>query len=60
MSDTTLGICFGVLGALANGTYTVPMKGRAANSVDVDPFVFQTYKVFMCFATSCFGLLMGA
>lgn len=54
-----LGIYFAILSMLAMGTFTVPMKSEAANSVDIDPFVFQTYKVIMCFFTSWLGLFWG-
>jgi glucose uptake protein GlcU len=33
---------------LGFGTFGVPIKSRAANSVDVDPLVMQTYKSAMC------------
>lgn len=36
------------------------MKGSAANSVDVDPYVMQTYKSMMCFISSWSVLLLGA
>jgi len=45
---------------LAFGSFGVPIKGKAATSVDVDPLVFQSYKTFMCFVTSwIFLLLLG-
>jgi glucose uptake protein GlcU len=44
---------------LAFGTFGVPIKSKAAVSVDIDPLVFQTYKTFMCFATSWLVLLAG-
>ena len=47
------------IAALFHGSYTVPMKGKAANSVNIDPFVFQTFKTFMCFSTCWFVLLLG-
>ena len=46
--------------ALFHGSFTVPMKGTAANSVNIDPFVFQTFKTFMCFSTCWVVLLLGA
>lgn len=45
---------------LAGGSFGVPIKSEAARSVDIDPLVFQTYKTFMCFATSWLILLMPA
>lgn len=46
--------------ALAFGTFGVPIKSEAARSVDIDPLVFQTYKTFVCFATSWLILLPNA
>ena len=48
------------VGAVFHGSYTVPMKGKEANSVDIDPFVFQTYKSSMCFCTCWFVLFLGS
>ena len=45
------------MSALAFGSFGVPIKSDAAKSVDIDPLVFQSYKTFMCFATSWFILL---
>mmetsp|Transcript_8241 Transcript_8241/g.12672 ORF Transcript_8241/g.12672 Transcript_8241/m.12672 type:complete len:416 (+) Transcript_8241:132-1379(+) len=42
---------------LAFGSFGVPVKSKAAKSVDVDPLVMQTYKTGMCFVTSCLFLL---
>ena len=47
------------LSALAFGTFGVPIKSEAAQSVDVDPLVFQSYKTFLCFATSWLVLMGG-
>jgi glucose uptake protein GlcU len=44
---------------MAFGSFGVPMKSNAANSVDIDPLVFQTYKSFVCFVTSWLVLLVG-
>lgn len=41
------------------GSFGVPIKSEAARSVDIDPLVFQTYKTFVCFATSWLILLTG-
>uniref|UniRef100_A0A7S2VZR1 EamA domain-containing protein n=1 Tax=Eucampia antarctica TaxID=49252 RepID=A0A7S2VZR1_9STRA len=49
-----------VVGCVGLGTFGVPMKSNAANRVDVDPFVMQTYKSSMCFITSWLVLLIGA
>lgn len=45
--------------ALAFGTFAVPIKGKAAQSVDIDPLVFQSYKTFVCFVTSWMILGFG-
>lgn len=46
-----------LIAAIGFGSYAVPIKGEAANSVAVDPLVMQSYKSFMCFVTSWFVLL---
>ena len=48
-----------VVGCVGLGTFGVPIKSNAANRVDVDPFVMQTYKSSMCFITSWLVLLIG-
>jgi hypothetical protein len=48
-----------VVGCVGFGSFGVPMKGSAANSVDVDPYVMQTYKSMMCFISSWSVLLLG-
>ena len=48
-----------VCSMLAFGTFGVPIKSEAARSVDIDPLVFQSYKTFMCFATSWLVVLAG-
>eukprot|EP00970_Alexandrium_tamarense_P011515 scaffold2514_cov226-Alexandrium_tamarense.AAC.8 len=35
-----------LIGALGFGSFAVPIKGDAANSVDVDPLVMQSYKIW--------------
>ena len=37
---------------LAFGTFGVPIKSPAAQAVNIDPLVFQSYKTFVCFITS--------
>lgn len=44
---------------LAFGSFGVPIKSPAAVSVNIDPLVFQSYKTFMCFATSWLVILFG-
>jgi hypothetical protein len=46
-------------GMLAFGTFGVPIKSKVAQSLDIDPLVFQTYKTTMCFLTSWLVLLYG-
>lgn len=46
------------LSALAFGTFGVPIKSRAAQQVQIDPLVFQTYKTAMCFLT-CWPILIA-
>mmetsp|Transcript_1600 Transcript_1600/g.2734 ORF Transcript_1600/g.2734 Transcript_1600/m.2734 type:complete len:522 (-) Transcript_1600:117-1682(-) len=48
-----------VVSCLSFGSFAVPMKSRAAQSVDVDPLVFQSYKTAMAFATSFAVLFLG-
>mmetsp|Transcript_1581 Transcript_1581/g.2831 ORF Transcript_1581/g.2831 Transcript_1581/m.2831 type:complete len:383 (-) Transcript_1581:160-1308(-) len=48
-----------VVAMLAFGSFGVPIKSDASNSVDIDPLVFQTYKTIMCFLTSWIVLLLG-
>lgn len=43
--------------AIGHGSYTAPLKSRAANSVNVHPYIMQTYKVVTCFLTSWIVLL---
>jgi len=56
---TYYGFLAAFISCLSFGTFAVPMKGEAATSVDIDPLVFQSYKVFWCFATSFLVLLAG-
>ena len=44
---------------LAFGSFGVPIKSQAAISVDIDPLVFQSYKTFMCLATSWIVIVLG-
>ena len=46
-------------GTIAFGSFGAPIKSETAKSVDIDPFVFQSYKTFMCFLTSWLVLLFG-
>lgn len=52
MSCDVCGWAAAVGSMLAFGSFGVPIKGRVAKSVDIDPLVFQSYKTFMCFITS--------
>lgn len=44
---------------LSFGSFGVPIKSKAAVSVDIDPLVFQSYKTIMCFLTCWLILLAG-
>lgn len=44
---------------LGFGSFGAPIKSKAAESVDIDPLVFQTYKTFMFFITSWLVLAFG-
>ena len=57
MGDEALGWTAAICAMLAFGSFGVPIKSDAANSVDIDPLVFQSYKSFVCFATSWLVLL---
>lgn len=61
MSDSSfiLGWVAALIGAIGFGSFAVPIKGEAANSVDVDPLVMQSYKSMMCFLTSWLVILLG-
>ncbi|KAL7437777.1 hypothetical protein ACHAXH_008819 [Discostella pseudostelligera] len=48
-----------LVGAIGFGSFAVPIKGNAANSVDIDPLVMQSYKSLMCFLTSWLVVLLG-
>jgi hypothetical protein len=58
-SGEAIGWMAAIASMLAFGSFGVPIKSDAANSVDIDPLVFQSYKSFMCFATSWLVLLAG-
>lgn len=47
------------VGTIGFGSFAVPIKGDAANSVDIDPLVMQSYKSLMCFLTSWLVVLLG-
>lgn len=47
------------VGTIGFGSFAVPIKGDAANSVDIDPLVMQSYKSMMCFLTSWLVILLG-
>ncbi|KAL9181350.1 hypothetical protein ACHAXT_010155 [Thalassiosira profunda] len=52
VSDEFIGFIAAFLAALSFGSYGVPMKGETATKLDIDPFVFQSYKAFAVFAVS--------
>ena len=47
-----------IMSMLAFGSFGVPIKSAAAQSVNIDPLVFQSYKTTMCFLTSWAVLLV--
>jgi len=53
----------GIIGCIGFGSFGVPLKGEAANSVDggkgAHPFVLQTYKSMLLFLTSWLVLFLG-
>lgn len=53
----------GIIGCVGYGSFGVPLKGEASNSVDggkgAHPFVLQTYKSMMLFITSWLVLFLG-
>ncbi len=42
------------VGAIGFGSFAVPIKGNAANSVDIDPLVMQSYKSLMCLCVTAY------
>lgn len=58
-SGYVLGWFAAFVGMIGFGSFAVPIKGDAANSVDIDPLVMQSYKSLMCFLTSWLVLFIG-
>ena len=52
MDSFVIGWIAVLIAVIGFGSYAVPIKDQAANSVDVDPLVMQSYKSLMCFVTS--------
>jgi hypothetical protein len=48
ISYDAVGWLAALVGAIGFGSFAVPIKGNAANSVDIDPLVMQSYKSLMC------------
>jgi glucose uptake protein GlcU len=59
LGNTECGLIAAFFGVIGFGAFGAPLKGEAANSVDPDPFVLQTYKSTIYFLTSFFILLLG-
>jgi glucose uptake protein GlcU len=57
MNEALTGWLSAILATLAFGSFAVPVKSPAADSVDIDPLVMQSYKSIMCFLTSWLVLL---
>jgi glucose uptake protein GlcU len=54
-----VGYVASAIACFAFGSFAVPIKGKAANRVNIDPLVMQTYKTTVCFLTSWLVLLIG-
>mmetsp|Transcript_11472 Transcript_11472/g.17305 ORF Transcript_11472/g.17305 Transcript_11472/m.17305 type:complete len:438 (+) Transcript_11472:74-1387(+) len=54
----SIGWTAALISAIAFGSFAVPIKGDAANSVNIDPLCMQTYKTTMCFVTAWIVLLL--
>lgn len=48
VSYDAVGWLAALVGAIGFGSFAVPIKGNAANSVGIDPLVMQSYKSLMC------------
>eukprot|EP00547_Thalassionema_nitzschioides_P018861 CAMPEP_0194238394 /NCGR_PEP_ID=MMETSP0158-20130606/5156_1 /TAXON_ID=33649 /ORGANISM="Thalassionema nitzschioides, Strain L26-B" /LENGTH=404 /DNA_ID=CAMNT_0038972635 /DNA_START=9 /DNA_END=1223 /DNA_ORIENTATION=+ len=59
MANPVVGWFAAFIGAIGFGSFAVPIKGEAANSVDIDPLVMQSYKSLVCFLTSWLVILLG-
>lgn len=59
MNEALTGWLSAVIAMFSFGSFAVPIKSPAADSVDVDPLVMQSYKSIMCFLTSWLVLLLG-
>ena len=51
VSDELIGFIAAFFAAVSFGSYGVPMKGETATKLDIDPFVFQSYKAFAVFVS---------
>ncbi|KAL9185384.1 hypothetical protein ACHAXT_003161 [Thalassiosira profunda] len=54
-----LGWFAALIATIGFGSFAVPIKGDAANSVDIDPLIMQSYKSLMCYLTSWLVVLLG-
>jgi len=54
----SIGYIAAAVSCLSFGSFAVPIKGRIANEVNIDPLVMQTYKTALCFLTCWFVLLL--
>lgn len=59
MSSELIGWFAALVGTIGFGSFAVPIKGDAANYVNIDPLVMQSYKTVMCFLTSWLVVLLG-
>lgn len=56
-ASDAIGYLAAFIACLVFGSFCVPMKGKAATSIDVDPLVFTTYSTVTCFMMSLVVLL---
>jgi glucose uptake protein GlcU len=54
----SIGYIAAIVSCLSFGSFAVPIKGRIANEVNIDPLVMQTYKTALCFLTCWLVLLL--
>jgi hypothetical protein len=47
-SSAVIGWSAAFAATIGFGSFAVPIRGDAANSVNIDPLVMQSYKTMMC------------
>lgn len=58
MAILSVGYIAAIVSCLSFGSFAVPIKGRVANEINIDPLVMQTYKTSLCFLTCWLVLLV--